>query len=48
MATVTESDVIKGIFVVEPQIHGDDRGYFIETYRREFPARARDDPGQPG
>ena len=36
MATVTESDVIKGIFVVEPQIHGDDRGYFIETYRREW------------
>src|SRR5215207_7429262 len=36
MATVTESDVIKGVFVVEPQIHGDDRGYFIETYRREW------------
>ncbi len=36
MATITESDVIKGVFVVEPQIHGDDRGYFIETYRREW------------
>jgi dTDP-4-dehydrorhamnose 3,5-epimerase len=36
MATVTESDVINGVFVVEPQIHGDDRGIFIETYRREW------------
>jgi dTDP-4-dehydrorhamnose 3,5-epimerase len=36
MATVTESDVIKGVFIVEPQIHGDARGYFIETYRREW------------
>jgi dTDP-4-dehydrorhamnose 3,5-epimerase len=36
MATVTESDVIKNVFIVEPQIHGDARGYFIETYRREW------------
>jgi dTDP-4-dehydrorhamnose 3,5-epimerase len=36
MATVTESDVISGVYVVEPQIHEDARGYFIETYRREW------------
>ena len=36
MATVTESDVIRGVYVVEPQIHEDARGYFIETYRREW------------
>ena len=36
MATVTESDVIAGVYVVEPLIHGDARGYFIETYRREW------------
>ena len=35
-------------YVVDPTIHGDERGLFIETYRREwFPQRARDDPGQP-
>jgi dTDP-4-dehydrorhamnose 3,5-epimerase len=36
MATVTESDVIAGVYIVEPQIHGDARGFFIETYRREW------------
>jgi len=36
MATVTESDVIKGVFVVVPDVHGDQRGLFIETYRREW------------
>ncbi|MHB1138058.1 MAG: dTDP-4-dehydrorhamnose 3,5-epimerase family protein [Microthrixaceae bacterium] len=39
MATVTPSDVIDGVFVVEPSLHGDDRGFFVETYRRQwFPA----------
>jgi dTDP-4-dehydrorhamnose 3,5-epimerase len=36
MARVTESDVITGVYVVEPSIHGDDRGIFVETYRREW------------
>ena len=36
MAKVTESDVIKGVFVVVPEVHGDPRGRFIETYRREW------------
>ncbi len=33
---VTESDVIAGVYLVEPAIHGDQRGMFIETYRREW------------
>jgi dTDP-4-dehydrorhamnose 3,5-epimerase len=35
-ATVTESDQIAGVWLVQPQIHGDPRGLFIETYRREW------------
>ena len=33
---VRESDTIAGVYVVEPSIHGDQRGLFIETYRREW------------
>jgi dTDP-4-dehydrorhamnose 3,5-epimerase len=33
---VTESEAIAGVWVVEPTIHGDQRGLFIETYRREW------------
>ena len=29
--TVTETG-IKGLFIIEPTVHGDDRGYFMETY----------------
>lgn len=36
MATITESPLIKGVQIVEPQMHGDSRGIFIETYRREW------------
>ncbi|NBR92860.1 MAG: dTDP-glucose 4,6-dehydratase [Actinobacteria bacterium] len=36
MPKITESDVIKGVQIVEPQMHGDERGFFIETYRREW------------
>jgi dTDP-4-dehydrorhamnose 3,5-epimerase len=37
--TVRESENIRGVYIVEPQTHGDQRGLFIETYRREwFPA----------
>jgi dTDP-4-dehydrorhamnose 3,5-epimerase len=36
MATVTESTVIAGVYIVKPLIHGDARGFFIETYRREW------------
>lgn len=41
VATVIPSDVIDGVVVVEPTLHGDDRGLFVETYRREwFPGSA--------
>jgi dTDP-4-dehydrorhamnose 3,5-epimerase len=36
VADVTESDQIAGVYLVEPSIHGDDRGYFVETYRRQW------------
>jgi dTDP-4-dehydrorhamnose 3,5-epimerase len=42
MATVAESDVIAGVYVVEPVIHHDDRGLFIETYRREWFPQGRE------
>jgi dTDP-4-dehydrorhamnose 3,5-epimerase len=39
MTTLTPSDTIDGVVIVEPQLFGDDRGYFVETYRRSwFPA----------
>ncbi len=36
MATITPSETIAGVFVVQPAIHGDERGIFIETYRRQW------------
>jgi dTDP-4-dehydrorhamnose 3,5-epimerase len=36
MPTVQESDVIAGVYVAEPSIFGDERGVFVETYRREW------------
>ena len=33
---------IAGVHVVRPQIHGDERGLFIETYRREWIPQARE------
>ena len=42
MATIRESDVVKGVYVVEPAIHGDERGIFIETYRREWFPQGRE------
>ena len=42
MATVTESALITGVYHVEPAVHGDARGVFIETYRREFIPGARE------
>ena len=36
MANLIESEQIDGVVVVEPTKHSDDRGYFIETYRREW------------
>ena len=42
MPAVTESDVIAGVYVVEPVVWGDDRGYFVETYRREWIPHGRE------
>jgi dTDP-4-dehydrorhamnose 3,5-epimerase len=29
------AQTIPGIFVIEPKVHGDQRGYFVETYRQD-------------
>jgi len=42
MATIRESDAVKGVYVVEPAVHGDERGIFIETYRREWFPQGRE------
>jgi dTDP-4-dehydrorhamnose 3,5-epimerase len=42
MATVTESDVITGVYVADPVVHRDERGIFVETYRREWFANGRE------
>ncbi len=36
MADIVESNVIAGVQIVAPAMHGDERGIFIETYRREW------------
>jgi dTDP-4-dehydrorhamnose 3,5-epimerase len=33
---VQEAERIAGVWVVEPEVHGDPRGLFIETYRRSW------------
>jgi dTDP-4-dehydrorhamnose 3,5-epimerase len=42
MAKITESDLIRGVYVVDPDIHGDERGFFVETYRREWFPQGRE------
>src|SRR6476659_3158647 len=42
MPVVTESDAITGVFIVEPDRHGDERGLFVETYRREWFPQGRE------
>jgi dTDP-4-dehydrorhamnose 3,5-epimerase len=36
MAEVVASSAILGVHIVVPQVFGDDRGLFVETYRREW------------
>lgn len=36
MAEITPSDRIHGVTLVVPDVHRDDRGCFVETYRREW------------
>src|SRR5215207_7608653 len=42
MAKISESDTITGLYVVEPEVHGDQRGLFIETYRRSWFPQGRE------
>lgn len=42
MATIEKSDVIEGVYVVTPDVHGDERGFFVETYRREWFPKGRE------
>src|SRR5438270_1425255 len=42
MATVIESDVIAGVVLVEPDSHGDERGRFVESYRRSWFPQGRE------
>src|ERR1017187_67581 len=42
MASVNESEVIAGVCVVDPTLHGDERGVFVETYRREWFPQGRE------
>jgi dTDP-4-dehydrorhamnose 3,5-epimerase len=36
MPIISESPEVAGVQVVQPDIHGDERGRFIETYRRSW------------
>ena len=48
MPELIPSAVIDDVVLVRPDVHGDERGRFVETYRRSwFPDRPRDGPGQP-
>jgi dTDP-4-dehydrorhamnose 3,5-epimerase len=42
MADIEASQVIDGVYVVAPTVFGDDRGYFVETYRREWFPQGRE------
>ncbi|MED6336744.1 MAG: dTDP-4-dehydrorhamnose 3,5-epimerase family protein, partial [Actinomycetota bacterium] len=33
---------IDGVYVVQPTLHGDERGLFIETYRRQWFPNSRE------
>ena len=36
MPQISESEVIGGVYTVDPEGHGDERGRFYETYRRSW------------
>ncbi|MDQ3570569.1 MAG: dTDP-4-dehydrorhamnose 3,5-epimerase family protein [Actinomycetota bacterium] len=36
MANVIRSEVIEGVVIVEPDTHADERGRFVESYRRSW------------
>jgi dTDP-4-dehydrorhamnose 3,5-epimerase len=39
---IQESETIAGVWIVEPDMHGDERGRFIETYRRSWFPQGRE------
>ena len=42
MASISEHPGIRGVFVATPDVYGDERGFFIETYRREWFPQGRE------
>jgi dTDP-4-dehydrorhamnose 3,5-epimerase len=42
MAQIFESTIINGVWTVDPDIHGDQRGRFSETYRRSWFPQGRE------
>lgn len=42
MAKINESSTIAGVYHVQPAVHGDVRGLFVETFRREWIPGARE------
>ncbi|MGH9182612.1 MAG: dTDP-4-dehydrorhamnose 3,5-epimerase family protein [Acidimicrobiales bacterium] len=42
MVTVAASEAIAGVVVVQPEVHRDDRGLLVETYRRRWFPQARE------
>ncbi|NOX29190.1 MAG: dTDP-4-dehydrorhamnose 3,5-epimerase [Actinobacteria bacterium] len=36
MAHVSASDLIDGVYIIKPTVHCDDRGLFVETFRRNW------------
>ncbi len=42
MATITPSEEIAGVYIADPDIHGDERGFFVETYRRAWFPQGRE------
>ena len=42
MTEIRQADEIAGVHIVTPTVHGDERGLFIETYRRAWIPGARE------
>ena len=42
MPNVMDTEVITGVVIVEPDTHGDERGRFVESYRRSWFAHGRE------
>ena len=42
MPTLTPSEVIDGVTFVTPEVYSDERGIFVETWRREWFPKGRE------